>query len=424
MTTPHALHPRYRDLQRAKLQALALLGVALFGFFVSLYLARTLPAHWAIGALRAACEAAMVGGLADWFAIWMLFKRVVPNNQAAIARNLAAFIKERFFGQASLTELLRSHDPVKRFAQWLSSPANSQRLSLVVKHLLIRWIDFIDERAVQQFALRALHQGLNQIDLSSTLGKSLDVLTKDGRHQAILDQVLRQCGQLLLQPSTQTAIAGEIVEWFKREHATLERVLPTPWLNDLSTQGAKLSIEALGSMLRHVADSPNHVMRQRYNQFLQEFIQRLQDDPQWIERGEAVREQLKHNPKLTEYINGLWSTLRTWLKRDLADAKSRTQEQVDLLSQWLGKALQDDPQFKSTLDEHLREGAQQLAPHISDFLAHHIRNTIEQWDKTEMIQQIELNIGKDLHKIRFNGTLIGGVLGLVLFAIAQAFQTF
>ena len=411
-------------LQRAKRQALGLLLLVTGVFIISSLLERSL---WT-DALQATAEAAMVGALADWFAVRALFHRVpipwvvrhtaiIPRNKDRIGQNLAVFVRDRFLDPASLVGLLRRHDVVERMAQWLLLPDNARYLGQQVARMLAAALDMVQDRQIEHLLRKALRALLGRIDLTQTLARVLEALTHQGRHQGLLDDALRQLMALLQTPDTRSLIARTIIHWLKKEHPLKEKMLPSDWLSD---QGASLVANALEGLLAEVAHNPQHQLRHKFDEAITLFITRLQNDPTWAQKGEQIRRYLQTNPTLGRYVQELWQSTRNSLQRDLANEQSALARHVRNMGLWLGQALAQDAALRQALNERLEQWAKSLAPEVSQFVAQHIQDTVQRWDAQDMAQLIELNIGTDLQYIRINGTIVGGLIGLLLFGLTHA----
>jgi uncharacterized membrane-anchored protein YjiN (DUF445 family) len=417
---------KLRELRRSKNIAMLFLAIAGTVFLSTLFLS---GGFWP-DLVKAISEAAMVGALADWFAVHALFRRVpvpllsrhtaiIPRNKDKIADNLALFVKDKFFDVESIAGLIRKHDPAKILSVWLTAPGNTAYFGRHLLTIAARMLDFIEDAPVQRFMTRALHVAMGKVDLSQSAGMILAHLTKDGRHQALLDEALLQCAELLANQETQELIAGEIVIWLKQDHPLKEKVLPSEWIG---RQGAEIAVNAVSHLLAEISNNKNHALRGRFDEFTRRFIEQLKDDPEFIAKGEQIKAYLLNDPTLSVYLKDLWGSLRAWLKDDLASSESLLHRNIVAAGQWLGKTLADDPALRQSVNLHLEEAAKNMAPDFADFLTRHISDTVKNWDSKEMAQQIELNIGKDLQWIRINGTIVGGLIGLLLYLISQLRQ--
>ena len=414
---------KHQELKRSKRLALALLLVAAAIFIVTLFLP---PNFWVLG-LKAIAEAAMVGALADWFAVVALFRRVpvpfisrhtaiIPRNKDRIGENLGRFVQEKFLDTDSLLALIRRHDPSQMLAQWLNAPGNADRVGRHLLQVMRGFLDLTDDERIQRFMRCAVHRALDKVDLTQSSAMVLDSLTKNNRHQELLDAAVEQLLRLLHKPGTREFIALQIVRWLKREHPIKAKMLPTEWLGEHS---AELVANAVNSILDEVALDQGHEFRLGFNRAVQRLIDKLKTDPAMAERAEDIKRWLKEDESLNRYIGELWQDLRSWLKADLSSEDSRVQARVRLAALWLGETLAADDALRSSMNQHLEDAARSVAPEFATFLTRHISDTVKSWDARDMSHQIELNIGRDLQFIRINGTLVGGTIGLVLYLLSQ-----
>lgn len=413
-----------RLLRRAKHQATGLL-LAVVAVFV---LTHFLPRGLAVDCVRAVAEAAMVGALADWFAVSALFRRIplpllarhtdiIARNQARIGANLSAFVRDKFLDAPSLVTMIRRHDPADLLAQWLTAPDNADLLGRQAARLVRMLLDAVEDQPVEQLLVRALRSLVGQLDLSRSSAAALAALTREGRHQVLLDALLAQLGERVRSEGARTLVADTLAQWLRREHPLKQRVLPTEWLTD---KGADAVTHAVDQLLKNLADDPQHELRGALDAALARLIERLDSDPDWRRRGDAMRDFLQNDERLAHYVHGLWRGLRRRLRADLRDEGSRLSASVTQMGQWLGQALAQDAALRVRLNVRLQLWAASFAPEVAQSVADHIRATIARWDAQEMSRLVELHIGRDLQVIRINGTVVGGLIGLLLFAVGNA----
>lgn len=414
---------KHDELRKSKLIALGFLIGAAVLFVLSLLL----PQTWWTGLLRAFSEAAMVGALADWFAVVALFKRIpipiisrhtaiIPGNKDKIADNLALFVREKFLDTESILKLIRRHDPVQLLADWLAKPANTELMGAHLVRAATFMLDFIEDAPVQNVIRRAVHTMVGSVDLSKSGGAILESLTRGRRHQQLLDEGIRQLAHLLDNTETQGAIANGIVDWLKEDYALVERMLPSELIG---RKGADIAVRLASGILNKVAADPAHPLRERFDEYVADFIERMKADPDFIAKADDVKRYLLEDDTFNGYVGSLWAELKAWLKRDLASDDSSMRRRIIGMGAWIGKALGDDPQLRHSLQENLEAAARGVAPEFAGYLTRHIADTVKQWDDREMSAQIELNIGKDLQYIRINGTIVGGMIGVVLYLLSH-----
>lgn len=412
------------ELKASKQRALGLLIGVTAVFVVTLFF----PGGVWVDGVKAVAEAAMVGALADWFAVAALFRRVpipivsrhteiVPRNQARIADNLAQFVHDRFLDPASIVALIRRHDPAERFAQWLVEPANTTLLGGYVGRLASLALDMVDDARVRGFIRDALRAALDRIDLSRSAGAILEMLTHDGRHQQLLDDGIAQLVALLREPDNRAAIAVYIVEWLKGRYPKMERMMPTAWISE---SGAELIANTVTRVLVQIGEDPDHQLRRSFDATAERLVERLKTDPRFLEKGEELKRYLRDGEAFNGYVAELWTQLRDWLKADLAREDSVLHRQAAALGGWLGERLAASPALRASMNEHVEKAAAEMAPEFAVFLTRHISDTVRNWDTAEMSRQVELNIGRDLQSIRINGTVVGGLIGLALYLVTCA----
>lgn len=412
-----------QELRRSKRNALGLLLIAAALFVITLFL----PPNFWVSGLKAISEAAMVGAMADWFAVVALFRRVpvpfvsahtaiIPRNKDKIADNLAVFVQEKFLAPATLINLIRQHDPAQMLTDWLNAPDNAQRFAKYAVKLIRGFLDVTDDQRIAQLIRRAIYRVIDKIDLSASIATLLESLTKNGRHQELLDQAMDQLEILLAKDSTRTFISAQIVSWMKREHPMTARLLPTGWLG---RNGADMVSNAVNSVLDDMGNDKTHAFRKGFDRSVQSFIWKLQNDPATAQKAEEIKQYLKDDEKLNAYVLQLWGDMRNWLKEDLENEDSRVLAKVTESGQWLGNALAQDEKLRSSLNLQMETIAGKVAPDFAAFLTRHISDTVKGWDPRDMSRQIELNIGKDLQFIRINGTLVGAFIGLALYLLSQ-----
>lgn len=411
------------ELKRAKLLALSLLLIAAAIFITTLMVP---PSPW-VSVLKAISEAAMVGALADWFAVVALFRRVplpfisqhtaiIPRNKDRIGDNLGQFVQEKFLDTPSLVALIRRHEPALLIGNWFSQPENAARVGQNLVKVMSGFIELTDDSRVQGLLKRAVHKAIDKVDLTQTSAVILESMTKDNRHQKLLDSLVAQLIALLRKESTRDVIAQMIVHWMEQEHPIKARILPTEWLGD---QGADLVADAVDSVLDDITENRHHQIRQAFDRVIFRFIENLKTSPEMEAKAENIKSYLKNDEAFNRYLGQIWADYRQWIKDDMTSDDSRVKTRIAEAGQWFGETLIHDAALRESLNNHLEQAAMRVAPEFSAFLTRHISDTVKGWDARDMSRQIELNIGKDLQFIRINGTLVGGTIGLVLWLLSQ-----
>lgn len=404
------------SLRKMKLIATSLLGLMTSLFLVAHYFEKTVPG---IDFLRAFAEAAMVGAFADWFAVVALFGHplglklphtaIIPRNKDRIGEGLGAFVQENFLTPEAISEKVRSADIAGAAAEWLSHPGNTERVADEVKALLPKMLDALGDEEVSDFIRDKAVLAVKSTDLVSLAGDFLELLTTHDRHQMLFDQALMLIKDLFekYKPHIQSRITRE---------SNVFLVLlggDTALYNKLVT--------VVTRTLDEVASNPNHELRKRYSEVMQDFITKLKTSPEYGAKVDEIREDVFNSPAVLRYFENVWSDIKIAVLADLSLPESvireRTKEAIlrvsmgalsdayvrDRLNNWIRNALVD------TLSRHREE--------ISKLIA----DKVKEWDAWTVSRKLELEVGKDLQFVRINGTVIGGAVGLLIHAVSRLF---
>ena len=378
--------------------------------------------HPAWGYVAAFAEAAMVGAIADWFAVVALFRHplglkiphtaIIPSNKDRIGAKLAGFICDNFLSTAQVLGKVRQFDAAGRIADWLARPASGEKLGEWGVAAARYGLTAFDDERVRAFMGRAAAAGLEKIDLSRLTGQALDALTAGGRHQALLDDVLQQVAGLLEGDELQ----AHITEAIAREIKTLRYV-------GLDQVAAKLAtrkiVAAVAHTLGELAAEPEHPMRKRFDHFVDDFVVRLKLDPEFQRRGEQIRAELIAHPALGDYLHGLWGELLAWLHDDLGRHDSTIRQRIASMAGALGVRLQGDEAIRRWINEQIEAAAPLAIERYREDIRRYIEQRVGEWNAQEMTVELERHIGRDLQFIRINGTLVGGLVGLLIHTVTQ-----
>ena len=383
------------------------------------------------GWVAAFAEAALIGALADWFAVVALFRHplglpiphtaILPRNKARLADNLAEFIRDRFLDTASLVARLRSAQPADRLAAWLRQPANADLLAGRLVVVFAEAVDFMDDPRVRRLFLHALRRRAGSLDMADGLGRLLEVMTEHGRHQALLDEGIERLGHWLEEPGVRQGFAGMIVDVAGREYPKVVAMLGLVGINpaELGERVSAGIIAGVQGLLDEVAQDPSHPRRQAFDELVATYVGRLGQDQAFRARVDQAKREFLAHPAVGTALRDLWDDLRAWLGRDMQRADSRARRHLASATVALGASLADNPALRESFNEHLERTVETLAPELRDGLAHHIATTMKAWKDEDLVREVEVSVGRDLQFIRLNGTFVGGLIGLALYALTQ-----
>lgn len=388
--------------------------------------ARLQNGHGAWEWVAAFAEAAMVGALADWFAVVALFRHplglpiphtaIIKHKQGAIAGNLATFIRDKFLASDTLIAKLRAYNPAEQLAVYLMAPQHAADLSRGVTRLLLDSLDFIDDERVQQWLRAALGSRVERFDLSGTAGAMLQALRNDNRHQVVLDDLLKRLAAWLATEQAQSRLASSIDEMVTKEYPLLSVFIPN---REQFTKGAGEKVAGrINDFIQAVNADPGHELRQSFDATVMNLVARLQNDPELRNKVEGVKQEVLHNQAITDYARNIGNDLKSWLQHDLQQSDSKLQQKITAAVAGLGTTLSDNQGLQDSLNDYLTKLVLHYGDTLRNAVAGHIAGTVQTWDSADYSNEIELSIGSDLQFIRMNGTLVGGVIGLLLHALA------
>ena len=412
-------------LRRWKRIAVSLLLLALCG----LALAHAMGGAGGWGWLRAFCEASAVGAIADWFAVVALFRyplgikiphtAIIPQSKERIADGLADFVRDNFLDPQAILAKLAIFDPARRLGEWLTDPLRLRFWVGQAQRWALGLLETFDDQRLQQATLALLVEQLRRWDAAPTAGDVLGLLTQNGRHHQLLDAGLQQLAKFLAQDEVKANVSQLMLKHARREWpkivATLEVVANVPNLAD--SLADRLSASLLDELHEMLAQ-PGHPVRLRYQEWLKDFVERLRHDPALIASVNEMKERVIADPALQTFVSSLLTDIRQLLRRDLARDDSTVAGYIERGLHAIGQKLASDESLRGAINEHVLSAAAHLAGDLRDGITHHIAQTVKAWNDEQLVRELELSVGRDLQFIRINGTLVGGLIGLVLHAVA------
>jgi uncharacterized membrane-anchored protein YjiN (DUF445 family) len=407
------------DLARMKWIALALLAAAAVLYVVA---SSQRHRHPGWGYVAAFSEAAMVGAMADWFAVVALFRHplglpiphtaIIPSNKDRIGANLANFICTNFLSTEQVLAKLLRFDAGGRVAQWLAAPRHAEQVAGHLGAALRYALGALDDERVRHFIRTGVLEQLAQIDVARFAGQLLDVLTSERRHQGVLDALLRKLASVLddeaLKSHMSEVVASEV------------KYLRFVGLDHVAGRYATRKLVAgVIHLIGEMAKDPDHPLRLQFDEFVVDFIRRLKEEPELRARVEAIKHDLLAQPALAAYLQGLWGELLAWMQDDLGRADSTLRLRATAAIHRVGEKLQSDLAMQGWINEQLMLTAPRWIERYREDIRLYIIARVGDWNTREMTNELERNIGRDLQFIRINGTLVGGLVGLLIHAATQ-----
>jgi len=409
------------NLRKLRLWATGLLLAVGVGYVAATGMASTYPALKVVAAF---CEAAMIGALADWFAVVALFRHplglplphtaILPRNKRRIAAGISEFIQNNFLSAQAIVAKIGEIGPAEKLRQWLLNRENTQTVATYVTRLLSFALTAFDDARVRAFLHGAVTSKLRQVDFASGVGHLLDAMTHGRRHQAVLDEVLRLLDDALARAETRAALARAVAA----ESWLVEITKKLGF--DLDETIARKMVSGAAKLVEEVRNDESHAMRTQFDSFMAQYIEKLKGDPDTRAKVRELLDEMLRNPALLGYIDSLWQEFRSWLGSDLADANSRVHGALAAMVATLGENIDATPGLSSWIDEQILKSVPPLVEQNKAKIGRFIEDRINEWRDERFVKELEREIGPDLQYIRINGTIVGGLAGLLIYVLTHA----
>jgi uncharacterized membrane-anchored protein YjiN (DUF445 family) len=426
MTVPAPLAPEDEALKQTRLDRMKRLATGLLVLSTVVYaIARAFErAHPWVGFVRAASEAAMIGAAADWFAVTALFRHplgipiphtaIIKARKDRVGRSLGGFVQKNFLARDVIATRLRSLRIAERIALWLREPENARTIARQAGKALAQGVTLLKDDDVQQMIDRTVADRVRKTAVAPLIGKLLSLITAGDRHQELLNEAITLAARAVgdNHDVIRDRIAAESPWW-----------VPTAVDDKIHEK----IVGAIERTLSDIRDDPSHPLRTRFDDKLHEFIERLQYDQDVIDKAEQIKTDTLDADAVRRFSVSLWGDAKDSLLRYVERASAHQVEALDderapsALERGLvtvGETLLADPSLLQRLDDAVVNGALHVIERHQDEVGTLIENTVSNWDPDATSRRIELAIGRDLQFIRINGTIVGGLVGLLLHTIS------
>lgn len=411
--SPQDEEARAAALRKMKLVATGFLVFALVVFLVARYFEPVYP--W-LGYLRATAEASLVGGLADWFAVTALFRRplglpiphtaIMQTQKDRVGRILGNFVQSHFLSRSVLHARLTGLRLTDRVASWLGDPDHRRDLARQLAGGLSRAISALPEEEVKDFVQRSAVSRLESVQFAPLIGDILSVAAAEGRPQELLDEATKLIGGVLVdgRDAIRTKVRAESPRW-----------LPLGVRDAIADR----MVGGLQHFLSEVAADRSHPMRGKFEGVVHEFIRRLKTSPEMNARAELLKRDLLGHPVVEDLVSSVWDRARSAAERYRAAPEQTSLEPLETGLLALAESLAASEQLRSEVDEFIIDVVTALLEQNRHEIADLIAATVRDWDPVVAARRIELAVGRDLQFIRLNGTLVGGLAGLVIYIVSK-----
>jgi uncharacterized membrane-anchored protein YjiN (DUF445 family) len=411
---PPSVDPaRRREIRRAKRRATGLLIVV-----AALYLvvAFTTEDEGTAGYVRAGLEAAMVGGLADWFAVVAIFRHpmgipiphtaVIVGRKDAFGETLGQFVQEHFLNPEAVGRRVRSAAVAERGSAWLLEEENAARVAGHASGLVVRLAEVVRDDDLVHMAEAELRSRLADVDVAPLAGRLLEIVTEEGRHRELVDGVLRGIDGFL----------GENEELLRRRFGQ-----ESPWwLPDVIDERIfERLLEGVRAIIRGDTVGGSVELRDRIDGAVGRIVERLEHDDVWRARAEELKVELLDHPALRAFLDSLWADTKESIRAQATDGGSMLRTRLTDAITSATERFREDAALMARVDELAESTIRAVIETFGDEISDLIASTIEQWDGDETADRLELLLGRDLQFIRINGTVVGGLAGLAIHAVGQ-----
>jgi uncharacterized membrane-anchored protein YjiN (DUF445 family) len=409
-------HLRTQRLRVMKRRATGLLVVMAVAFVLVTTLGD--DTGW-MGYVQAAVAASLVGGVADWFAVTAVFRHPlgvpIPHTAVIVERKdkfgetLGVFIQENFLSPDAMSARLRDAHIATRLGDWLADRSHAEIVARHVADVAVELADTLREEDVHSVLQEQVRRALDSVPLAPLAGKALRAATQEGRHQELLDAVLRSAGRFLDE---------------NREILRVRFEEESPWWvpRTIDQRIFDRLLDGLCAFFDGINADPQHEVRTRLNEWVGEFVEKLEHSPEYRARGEQLKRELLEHPELRQWSASLWSDLKGALRAQAADPNSELRQRLADAIIAAGRRLRDDPALSARVDDVIEWGIRYAGEHFHAEIAGLVSGTLARWDAEETSRKLELLLGPDLQFIRINGTVVGGLVGLAIHFVANVIR--
>jgi len=407
-----------QDFQRRTLRRNRAIATALLVGMAALFTATmpvSRPGFWIL-LVRATAEASVVGALADWFAVTAIFRHplglpiphtaIVPKNKDRIGEGLAIFIEHNFLTPEIVRAKLRSIDLARLLADWLAAPTTADALALRLVRMMPHMLAAVDAREFQEFIAASLSRRLAKIELAPLLGRAIALLVADSFHERVLDRLLDLSRQFIEEREDQLYAAAEA----QRRRWWIPKAV--------NRQIAKSIVGGLKELISNLreAGSPG---RDSLLRAIERFAIDLEVSPEYRSRLEDAKLRLLEDPQAKAWLSAAWADITHELLAELASPTPQMRQTLAAAIHSLGQRLVAEPTTRMRVNRTIEAFATEIIPWRAQ-LAQFIIEVVRQWDTTSFTERLELVVGRDLQYIRITGTLVGGLVGCLLYLLSTA----
>jgi len=404
---------RRADLRRMKIVATSLLVFAAVIFVLARWQEEE---HGWAGYVRATAEAAMVGAIADWFAVTALFKHplglpiphtaIIKKRKDQIGESLGGFVRDNFLTKEVVGERLEEAGLGRRVGTWLAEPANARSIGDQSAAVVKGVTEVLKDDVVQAGLEQVVTNRFRNVAVAPVFGKAVDVAIDGEHHQVLLESTL-----------------GGVAAFLDENRLVFRDRLATesPWWvpEPLDDRVFEKIYTAVARFIEDVGKDRNHQLRHQLDERTLELATQLKESDELRERGEAIKAELLNHPEVRRWSDSLWSRIKSAMLEAAEDPASPFRAQLEEALVQAGQSIEQDPKLQAKIDSWVVGATGYIAEQFRGEVADLIAQTVQRWDTDETSDRIELQVGRDLQFIRINGTIVGGLAGLAIYSLSE-----
>ena len=405
------------QLRRYKMFATGLFVLMAIIFIIMTILEKKNHAHW-IGYIRAFSEAAMVGALADWFAVTALFNyplgikiphtNLIENSKERIGDNLGNFVVENFLSPQNIRPYIQKIKISGFVGDWLSKERNQENLMKEVSHIILDILNKLDDTEVVNFIGKKAKEMSDDLKINEIIGNGLEYILDKNDHQRFITNLSKQIKEYVL--NNQNLVKERV----KSESFFLVPKFVDDSIADKITKG-------LSNYFEEVELNENHSLRKEITDKLYSFSSEIKTEEKWVEEFATIKKDFLKEEKIKQYSTDIWNSIKKSLSKELEEEQSALKNYIKKNLAELSENLKTDENFQNKIDHWIRVTAYKYILKNTHQFGALISSTVGNWEGKELSEKLELEVGKDLQFIRVNGTIVGGLVGLIIYTVANFF---
>lgn len=405
------------QLRKYKIFATGLFVLMAFIFVLMTILEKKNQAHW-IGYIRAFSEAAMVGALADWFAVTALFHHplgikiphtnLIENSKERIGDNLGNFVVENFLSPQNIRPYIQKLKISHFVGEWLFKRNNQENLMKEVSHIILDILNKLDDTSVVNFIGKKAKEMSDDLKINQIIGNGIEYILDKNDHQRFITNLSKQIKEYVL--NNQEMVKDRV----RKESYFLVPKFVDDNIADKITKG-------LSKYFEEVELNENHSLRNEITQKLYSFSNEIVTEEKWVAEFREIKNDFLKEEKINQYSRDIWVSIKKSLSKELEEEQSSLKNYIRKNLAELAENLQTDESFQHKIDHWIRVTAYKYILKNTHQFGELISGTVGNWEGKELSEKLELEVGKDLQFIRVNGTLVGGLVGLIIYTVSNFF---